>query len=314
MKKLTAGLVIVLVLFFSLAYLMVPNVITINTSLAFQNNIKGLFRTLSETRNWSKWWPGKFDSTGKKLLLNGNEYTVPDYTATSIVVEVNNPTVSEKSSLLFVPLKSDSIRLEWQVQIPTSYNPFKRVKIYFATSGLQHDFHSILASIKSYYTNDERIYGLDIRRESVKDTSLVFTYDSSKGYPSTEKIYSMIGELRNYIDMHSAIATDSPMLNIYSSDHEYYLTKVAIPTNKILPSSGKIFYKWVLPHGNILVADVKGNIQQTDSAFATISHYVHDYNLTAPAIPFFKLITNRLQEKDSSKWVTRIYYPVMYYN
>lgn len=314
MKKLTIGLLVFFAISIALVYLLVPNVITVNKTISFQTNFKGLFRTLSETRKWSKWWPGKYDAASNKLLLNDNTYAVTDFTTTSLVVDINNSTASEKSLMLFIPLQSDSVRLEWQAAIPTSYNPIKRLQIYFAASGLQQDLNRIVAAILSYYTNDEKIYGLDIRRESVKDTSLVFTYDSTNGYPSNEKIYSMIGELRDYINTHAAIATDSPMLNIYSSDQVHYTTKVAIPTNKILPSSGKIFYKWMLPHGNILVADVKGDRKKTDSAFTTMNNYVHDYNLTAPAIPFFKLMTNRLQEKDSSKWVTRIYYPVMYYN
>jgi hypothetical protein len=313
MKKLTAGLLVFIIISIALVYILIPNVITINQSNIFQTNSKALFRTLSSTNNWTKWWKGKYDTAGKKLILNDNNYTIPDYTASSITVDINGAAVAIKTLLVFIPLESDSLQLEWQAQVPTSYNPFKRLQIYFAASGLQHDFNAILHSIPAYYTSDEKIYEMDIRRESVSDTSLVFTFDSTSSYPSNEKIYSMIGELREYIKSHSAIATDSPMLNIYSSDGLHYLTKVAIPTNKILPSSAKIFYKWMLPHGNILVADVTGDRKKTDTAFATIENYVHDYNLVAPAIPFFKLISNRLQEKDSSKWKTRIYYPVMYY-
>lgn len=313
MKKLTVGLVVFLLILVSLIYVLIPNVIVINQSLSFQTNQKALFRTLSATKNWLKWWPGKQVNTEGTLLLNENSYSVPDYTVSSIHVDVKNSNGSIPTSITFIPLQSDSLRLEWQAQVPTSYNPVKRLQLYFTASGLQHDFNAILHAIPAYYTTDERIYGLNVRRESVTDTALVFTYDSSAGYPSYQKIYSMIGELRNYISSHAAIATDSPMLNIYSKDKITYLTKVAIPTNKILPSSGKIFYKWMLPHGNILVADVTGNQRQTDSAFNTMENYVHDYDLTAPAIPFFKLTTNRLQQPDSNKWTTRIYYPVMYY-
>ena len=31
----------------------------------------------------------------------------------------------------------------------------------------------------------------------------------------------------------------------------------------------------------------------------------------SPAIPFESLITNRLEEPDTSKWVTKIYYPFL---
>ena len=34
-----------------------------------------------------------------------------------------------------------------------------------------------------------------------------------------------------------------------------------------------------------------------------------DNALSSPAIPFESLVTNRMQEPDTSKWVTKIYYP-----
>ena len=36
-----------------------------------------------------------------------------------------------------------------------------------------------------------------------------------------------------------------------------------------------------------------------------------DYHLTSPAISFQSLVTDRQVEKDSLKWITKIYYPIM---
>jgi hypothetical protein len=157
------------------------------------------------------------------------------------------------------------------------------------------------------------LYGLDIRRELVKDSALISISDSSIGYPSSEKIYSIVDQLRQYIQKQGAVASDSAMLFTYTKDNLHYQVKVALPTSRRLPSKGKIEYRWMLGGGNILVTDVKGGPQTIDSAFAIVENYVQDHQLVAPAIAFYSLITNRLAEKDSTKWITRIYYPVMYY-
>jgi hypothetical protein len=39
--------------------------------------------------------------------------------------------------------------------------------------------------------------------------------------------------------------------------------------------------------------------------------YISDHERVPPAIPFLSLVTNRMLEPDSSKWITLIYYPVM---
>jgi hypothetical protein len=42
-----------------------------------------------------------------------------------------------------------------------------------------------------------------------------------------------------------------------------------------------------------------------------VQKYKDDYQRVSPAIPFYSLITDRLKEPDSSKWITKIYFPVM---
>ena len=62
--------------------------------------------------------------------------------------------------------------------------------------------------------------------------------------------------------------------------------------------------------GNILVAEVKGDNARIDQCEQAMKYYVEDYQKSSPAISFQRLITNRLTEKDSTKWVTTINYPI----
>ncbi|MFT3681908.1 MAG: hypothetical protein QM791_16665 [Ferruginibacter sp.] len=299
------------IILMSLTYVFIPDTISINRSVVINNNIKSLYRCFSEQDNWKKWWPGKSSTDG--LLLNGKTYSLPDRTVSSVFVDIDHAGGSSSSSITFIPEGTNNVKLEWDAQIITSYNPIKRLQVYFSTKNLAADFDLLLGKMKLFSSSTENLYGIDIRRELVKDSALVSTYDSSKGYPSVEKIYSLVDELRNYVNSQQAVVTDSPMLNIYTKDSIYYLTKVALPTSRRLPSSGKIEYRWMLGRGNILAADVKGGDKSLQKGFETVENYVQDHELAAPAIPFYSLITNRLAQPDSSKWITRIYYPIMYY-
>ncbi len=157
----------------------------------------------------------------------------------------------------------------------------------------------------------ENVYGLPILKALVSDSLLIFTEASSKGFPTTEFIYSQIDQLRKYIVDQSAKETGFPMLNINTTDSINYLTKVAIPVNKRLKSSGNISFRWMLGGGNILVTEIKGGPASIDKAFKEMENYVSDYRRTAPAIPFQSLVTDRTKEPDTSKWITKIFYPVM---
>jgi hypothetical protein len=101
------------------------------------------------------------------------------------------------------------------------------------------------------------------------------------------------------------------MLNISTADSINFLTKVAIPVNKRLKDSGKISYRWMLGGGKILVTEIKGGFYSIKKGFTEMDNYVNDYKRIAPAIPFQSLITDRIREPDTTKWITKIFYPVM---
>ena len=311
MKKWIIAAAVCIVVLTSLLFILIPGTIKINKSTLIGNNLKGLKRTLSTDTNWHKWWPGTTDEKG--LVLNNNFYSVSDIAFSSIFINVKHNNLDTKSSLTFIPVTIDSTKLDWEVEISTSLNPLKRIEAYLFTRSLQKDIPVLFTNIKQYYSSSANLYDLDIRREIVDDSTMISTFDSTIGYPSTEKIYSLIDKLRAYISSQQAQATDSPMLNIFSKDNRTFFTRVAFPTNKTLPSKGDIVFRKMLYGGNILTALVKGAPNKADSAIVAIENYLSDYELTSPAIPFYSLVSNRLVEKDSTKWTTKIYYPVMYY-
>jgi len=69
--------------------------------------------------------------------------------------------------------------------------------------------------------------------------------------------------------------------------------------------------KWMMKGGNILTGEVTGGQEQIEQAQKQMELYISDYQRSIIAIPFQMLITDRTKEPDSTKWVTRIYYPVV---
>jgi hypothetical protein len=314
MKKWLVGILVILVCFTAFVYFFIPNTMTISQDISVKANREGLYRNLSDEKNWSEWWPGNKTGPGSSghynLGYNNAVYTVKDRTTLSFIVLIQDgPEV--KTELTLIAKNPDSSELHWQASIPTTFNPLKRLQIYFKANKISNDIASLLKKMKSFFSETKNVYGYDIRHELVKDSILVSTYAESKTYPSTEFIYALIDQLKKYISSNAAKETGLPMLNIYRKDSVNYTTRVAIPVDKKLPTSGNISYKWMLGGGNILVTDVQGGSFSVNSAFQQLENYVQDHQRTAPAIPFQSLVTDRSKEADTSKWITRIYYPVM---
>jgi hypothetical protein len=167
----------------------------------------------------------------------------------------------------------------------------------------------IVQSAKSFLESKEKVYGLRIIHEKVKDTFLISTKYIAASFPSTETTYNIISELEHYIEANYGAATNSPMLSVIE-DKGVFTTMIAIPVNKIIRGNEKYFFKRMVA-GNIIVTEVKGGYYTIKEALRQVQIYMDDRRLVAPAISFESLVTNRAKETDTTNWVTRIYYPVI---
>jgi len=307
MKKLFIAFLALLVLFLLYAYLVIPNAVSIRRGERFSGNARLVYRMVMSDHAlfWTEAADGR-TPINKGFRFHGHDYRISDRKLNSLVVTIDG----RPSQLDFISSQADSVELNWELRIPMPVNPVGRIRGNAGSDSLRSDMTTLLAQMRAYDTNPDRAYGRRITEAQVQDSILLFTYGETKNYPTLPYIYSLIDELKAYTASQSAQVTGTPMLHVTTTGGNY-LTKVAVPVNKRLKSFGKISYKWMLGGGNILITDVKGGPGAIREAFAQLEEYVNDHDRVAPAIPFESLITNRLEEKDTAKWITRIYYPVM---
>lgn len=308
MRKWIAAITIfILILVF--IYWLVPPKVTIHQKTVVPTNIKAFAREISNEENWGLWWPGKLKSPAA-FEYKGNTFTIQEKRLSSLVVNITNGKDSASTELIFVPTENDSTELTWNDIGKTSMKPLEGLKKIFWNKNINSDIRFLLNRIQSFYSNEDNVYSLHIQKDFVADSNYIFTSATSANYPVTDTIYKMIDRLKNYVSKNGAKETGYPMLNIFK-ERESYIVKVALPVDKKLTNSGDIKYRWMLKGGNILIAEVKGGSYQIEKAFKEMANYVEDHNRVAPAIPFQSLITDRRQEPDTNKWVTKIYWPVM---
>jgi hypothetical protein len=310
-------LIIVLLIFFAITivavYVFIPNQISFGKSVLVNVNRDGLSRKLYDEKQWSQWWPGTVDknATTKRFVYNNSSFTIDKLTMGTIFISIADKNRSVPSALNIVWKNTDTTELAWAVAIPTSFNPFKRFQIYFESNKIADDIDHILRRLQSYFSKIKNVYDYDIKRGFVTDSFLVSTFATSRGYPSIDFSYHLIDRLKKYIADNGAKESGFPMLNVSTNDSITYLTRVGIPVDRMVPSSKEISFKRMPAGGNMLVVDIKGGPASANNALHQAQNFILDYHESAPAIPFFSLITDRRKESDTSRWQTRIYYPVM---
>ncbi len=308
MRKILLALLSLIVTCLIWIYFFVPDQIKIEENILIRANKNTINRGLNDLALWKKWWPeiGSQSLTYKKAVYHPQLPGLFVYP-----IDIKYHTTDIKTLLSIVEKSSDSVVITWRSSIISGYNPVSRLIRYWNLKRLSIEMKDILYALQKFMNNPQNVYGIKITNEKVKDTLLINTQAVFDYSPTTDEIYKQIDKLNKAAKDAGVSVTGYPMMNIAKKSDDKYLLRVALPVSKLLKERDGIVIKRMFP-GNILVSNnIIGGEANVKNAFKQMMHYVQDYDKTMPAIPFESLITNRQLEKDSSKWVTRIYCPVI---
>jgi hypothetical protein len=197
----------------------------------------------------------------------------------------------------------------WQCDLHTTFNPFERINQYFEAVNTKKNMEEVLSNLKAFVKKDENVYSLKISETSIRDSFLISKKQLFTQQPTMQDVYSLINDLKIYAAKNNCVQTYVPMLNILH-DSDKYRVMVALPINKEITAKPPVsFVKMVT--GNFMTTQVKGGLLTVQNALQQMQLYFSDYDKTPMAITFQYLVTDRIKETDTTKWVTKIYAPVL---
>jgi hypothetical protein len=308
MKKLFLVLLVLILLAGIASYTLIPSVIRISAQKPVSTTVATINNFLLQEQGWKKWWPGSI-TVDSGFAFKEYRFKVTRKTINSIELTM----VTDKSDLpgilVIAPVENDSILLDWHHLAHSGTNPLKRISTYFKAKETEKVLNSILDQIKIKAEDNEFVYGVRIQKEKVTDTLLITTKLPSATYPSIEETYQLIGRLESLISSQRVKAINPPMLHIQKIDSALYQTMVALPIRQWVVAEKNTAIKRMVM-GNILTAEVTGGPSNIRNAYMQMQQYILDHNMSQPAIPYESLITNRIQTRDTAKWVTKLYFPI----
>lgn len=313
MNRLVIALIMGLVIFLVVPYLYIPSTIRQSLMAIVPATPQAAQESLLNESRWNEWWPdssghNKAAATGE-FVYNGHAFKPGTKQFSAIELISDHAGDSTKGLVTFFPYGKDSVRIIWELKVKASLNPITRMQQNKNAKKLQQDMSAILQGFSSYISSPEHFYGIKVVESKITDTVLVMTRSHFTRQPDMPAIYGLVGKLQQYAAQSGASATNPPMLHIRKLDNGQLEAMVALPVSKELNSTASIEAKRMFG-GNVLVTEIKGGPATVAGAFRKFESYISDHHFTSPAIPFESLITNRIEETDTSKWITKIYYPV----
>lgn len=265
-------------------------------------------RIMSDFQQWKSWWPGeiKNDST---VEYNNNIFVVNNILLNGFYCSavINKMPVFADIQFLSAPNKQTEFIFSYTVNYAS--NPFKRLIQFLQNKSLKEVLTRFNNEIKSNLEDVKKVYGFEINEERVPNAIHISIKKIFNNYPSNEDIYNLVDKLKAYANTKGAKTINHPIYNIFSPDDYQYQLMVAIATDRPVPGNNEFLYKEMV-RGKIIVGKAVGPNKTINDCLKQVEYFVKDHGRSSPAIQFNRLITDRRTEKDSSKWVTTVNYPV----
>lgn len=302
-------LFVLVVVFFAGIYIYISSTILASGSVVVKTAEHHAADFLTSNTGWKTWWPGQQLKDGETYQYHDKTYRLIKLSnsgASFVTVDDQDPI---NANITFIAADKESTTITWAATLKSNLNPFKRIKQYEAIGDLTKNLDEVLQRLKQFLDDDKKVYKIDVSVQKVKDSVILTTNTILNHAPDMQQVYKMIAALKQQVVQQKGVEMGPPMLNVHQSGANEFGVMVGIPIDRVIKASGQTsINKMVL--GNILVAEVKGGLTTVQSAINSLDTYRKDHSLVSPAMPYQSLITNRTTEPDTTKWITKIYYPI----
>lgn len=308
MKKLVFIVAGILVLSVVCVYFFIPRTISVVRVEKVGCNAAPVFRFIRDEQKWAGWWPDRDGAMPGSYSYNGYHYRLTKLSYYNADVLLTGQSAEVTGRISVIPVSKDSTVLQWECSFPAAKNIFERVRFYWRAGSLGSDIGNILSRAGAFLGVQKNVYGVAFREGTTSDTYLAAMRCVFPAYPTTKDTYGMIGGIQAYIRENGARQTNYPIMNIDHIDSGWRTT-VSVPTDIPLKGKGAVYFMRLIP-AKFLIADVQGGDSTVEAAVKGMNTYIADYRRTVMAMPYRTLVTDRMAQPDTSKWMTTIYCPI----
>jgi effector-binding domain-containing protein len=270
---------------------------------------------LSSTKNIVKWYhpfaitdTAAVNTSSLKKAYSGKEYVeISEQSMIGVSLIAGNEEL--KKFFLFTIIPDSVNKLLCDVQLSYNSTLFQK---WFNKGLLEEQAEKSLDNLKSYMEDNKRLYGFEIERDVVTDTSFLFlrrTVPLSQRQVATKSLFE---ELISYAQVKGAGYTGTRIYYTQKNDTANITIFASIGISKRLENKigNVIEYKGMPAGKNLLVATYQGPFADTYKVYTALEQYKADHYFTSMAIPFQKFMNDGYDFADEQVVQLKVYYPI----
>jgi effector-binding domain-containing protein len=322
--------ILLLILVMGIISFFMPSKIEIEKSIVIKAMPEVVFEQVNDLHNWEKWSPWIEADTTMDIKYFGNEKgegagfewksenprigngiitVLSSVLNDSILCEIEFLKKDKATATFYFNKVEAGTRVNWSIKMNIGVNPLKRLMRALIIKRISNDSEKGLRNLKR-----------NIESTRIIDQALVETTQfpgfrfegiraTAKPQEIRQKMSFFLSELREYIKTNNLKVIGSPFSIFFSFTVDKIDFLTGIPTEDTGKDS-KTIISGKIDSCKVATLDYYGPYSGIEKGYSVINKWIDDNKKKGSGEPFEIYITNRENEKDSTKWLTRIFFPI----
>jgi effector-binding domain-containing protein len=328
-KKILIGTFIFILLILVISFFL-PSEINIKRSIKIQSPGEIVFKHVNNLKSWEKWaiwfmidsameksYSSPEEGKGAKVqwnsknnkVGNGNititESAMPD----SILMDLNFMENGIAKTGFYFYSDSAGTKITWVFKSDLGNNPLMKYFGLIMGKFVSSDFDDGLALLKKYCESLPKEPQYKIEIEKIESLEYFSERDTCSVITIGAKLGKMYTEIFDFISKNGIKESNPPFAIYHKFDGNIFDMEAGIPVDKLIPSKNKIIKSGKFSPSQAVVAYYYGPYEKDYLAHQQLKKWIKKHNKKIINSPFEVYVSDPSMEKDSSKWLTKIYYP-----
>ncbi|MFI5220780.1 MAG: GyrI-like domain-containing protein [Bacteroidia bacterium] len=330
-------LLIIILLAFAGAFFL-PSTVHVERSKEMKAKASSVFSLLNDLKKWEQWSPWMALDSNSEIVYSepaegvGAWYTwkskkrdvgegkltiIQSNTNSFIHCEMNFGIMGISTGSFKIDSLAKGVKVTWSMDgdgrgIPWYFYVVSKYLYLLMDKNVGPAFEKGLLKMRTIaeaIPQKETLAGFDVEIKRLEELPVLSIREKVKDNEIGKKIGQNYGAIGKYMNEKGIRITSSPLIILHSMDKEECEIEFAIPVDSNAKGAGKINFS-LLPSINALVVKYYGAYDKTKPVYESAQKFIESKGKKSAGPPREVYRTDPVMEKDTSKWLTEIVFPV----
>ncbi len=329
LKIIGIALLVLIVLIFAVSAFL-PSKVKVERQISIKADRMLVYDQVNILKNWGNWSPWhRIDSaivltfsgpeSGKgaafawsskhKQVGNGKLTTLSTTPSDTIKMEVDfGENGKMEADFIFVQ-SADSVIVTWEMDMDLGWNPIAKFFGLAMDKIIGPDFERGLRDLKTLTESAPHSSEMKIEQVSIQSQKYLFKHVTCPASEIGKELASAYTEIGELMQKNSLQLSKSPFAMYYEYQPTKFVFDACIFVDKDVKTAGNVKLS-EMKAGNAVVAHYYGAYEKTGGVYQIVTKWLKDNNKKSNGAAWEEYVTDPRAEKDTAKWLTKIYFPI----